>query len=438
MYGRMVHSYSSRTHKLTQESQSYDAHGRFIRAADRSALNKALISELAGFNNVKLFFEHKLTGADFDRGRAWIENQSITHADYSGKQRPEEIEINFDLMIGADGAHSAVRFHMMKFARVSYQQEYIDTLWCEFHIKPRHNETMGLPEFAISPNHLHIWPTPQSAKEPMMFIAIPSSDKSFTCTLFAHPNTFASFTPQTRADTCDSKERETAARIHKQRLVSFFRTNFPGVTPDLIPEEDLVEQFHTNPHLPLISIKCTPHHYSSRTQDSGVVILGDAAHAMVPFYGQGMNAGLEDVRVLFDIMDASSTSRPDVEVVLAEQKQTVRPILRQYTHSRKPAAHAIVDLSMRNFVEMREGVTSPMYLMRKRVEEWLSVWFPKYGWATQYARVSFSDESYDSVVKEVEGQGRMLKKATWMGSVIAGGGVVASTAWAWRRLVEKS
>lgn len=118
--------------------------------------------------NVKLFFNHKLTGADFQLRRAWFEaSDTIT----TPNGRPTEIEVTFDLMIGADGAHSAVRYHLMKFTRMDYQQEYIDTLWCEFRIDPRDvGSGDGLQsKFRISPNHLHIWP----GKE-FMFIAIPS------------------------------------------------------------------------------------------------------------------------------------------------------------------------------------------------------------------------------------------------------------------------
>lgn len=116
--------------------------------------------------NVKLLFNHKLTGADFRTCKAWFE---VRDQKALGKGRPVEIEIDFDLMIGADGAHSAVRYHMMKFSRMDYQQEYIDTLWCEFHIPRKCDESASESRFRISPNHLHIWP----GKE-FMFIAIPS------------------------------------------------------------------------------------------------------------------------------------------------------------------------------------------------------------------------------------------------------------------------
>ena len=138
-----------------------------IHAIDRAGLNKRLLDELEKMPNVKIFFNHKLTGADFKSCKAWFEVQG------SGKEtgRAKEIETDFDLMIGADGAHSAVRYHLMKFARMDYRQDYIDTLWCEFQMKPRADALSSDPlsKFKISPNHLHIWPG-----RDFMFIAIPS------------------------------------------------------------------------------------------------------------------------------------------------------------------------------------------------------------------------------------------------------------------------
>lgn len=139
-----------------------------IYAIDRAGLNERLLDILDALPNVKLFFNHKLTGADFRSCKAWFEVQDTDSTETS---RAKEIEITFDLMIGADGAHSAVRYHLMKFTRMDYQQEYIDTLWCEFQICPKEPSPGGdqWSKFRISPNHLHIWP----GKE-FMFIAIPS------------------------------------------------------------------------------------------------------------------------------------------------------------------------------------------------------------------------------------------------------------------------
>ncbi|KAG8533114.1 uncharacterized protein KY384_001897 [Bacidia gigantensis] len=348
MKARMIHGRTD-AGDLFQESQQYDANGRSIRAVDRTGLNKCLLDALDERPNVTLHFNHKLTGADFDNNVAWFEqlkpqgkSNELWHGSENGR-RPNEIEVRFDFFIGADGAHSATRFHMMKFARLSYQQEYIDTLWCEFHIKPTSNDG-----FAIDPNHLHIWPAGS-----FMFIAIPSSDHSFTCTLFASAEHFQSILGDPKAN-----------------LSSFFNAHFPGVCPDLISETDLLDQFQNNPHLPLISIKCSPHHYSS-----SVVILGDSAHAMVPFYGQGMNAGLEDVRVLFSHLDfyglyLSEANTKEMWATVLEKA------LDAYTAQRVRDAHTINDLALRNYQEMSANVRSPLYKLRKSLEETVSVWMP--------------------------------------------------------------
>lgn len=142
-----------------------------IHAVDRGGLNKALLDELEAMPNVRFFFNHKLTGADFRNNKAWFEVHGNDSSQSSPNARDQEVEVAFDLLIGADGAHSAARYHLMKFVRMDYQQEYIDTLWCEFQIPANEIKHGNDPEsrFRISPNHLHIWP----GKE-FMFIAIPS------------------------------------------------------------------------------------------------------------------------------------------------------------------------------------------------------------------------------------------------------------------------
>ncbi|KAL8727859.1 MAG: hypothetical protein Q9181_005551, partial [Wetmoreana brouardii] len=398
MYGRMIHG-RGQGGELYEESQAYDAQGRYIRAVDRATLNKRLLDQLEQMPNVSLHFNHKLTGADFEKNVAWFEQrkQKSDHAQNptentsikAGQGRPVEISVDFDFLIGADGAHSAARYHMMKFARVTYQQEYIDTLWCEFHITPRSSDS----SFAISPNHLHIWPGGS-----FMFIAIPSLDKSFTCTLFA-PASYFTFLSSTSPED----------------LVISFARNFPGVCPELISAEDLRQQFHENPHLPLISIKCTPYHYKS-----SVVILGDAAHAMVPFYGQGMNAGLEDVRVLFDFLDSHNVY-DDSPRLATTRRERRGGALNAYTAQRAPDAAAINDLALRNYEEMRLGVKSPLYRLRKWLEETVNVYLPSLGWRTQYTRVSFENQRYSEVERAVARQGRIIATLLSLGLVGLGG-----------------
>jgi len=167
MRGRMIHGKSA-SGQFSEQPQDYDAHGRAIFAVDRGELNKTLLDTLDALPNVAIFFNHKLTGADFRTCKAWMEIQGTGKA---ATGRAREIEIGFDLMIGADGAHSAVRYHLMKFSRMNYRQDYIDTLWCEFQLPPRKLSPGqdAAERFRISPNYLHIWPG-----KDFMFIAIPS------------------------------------------------------------------------------------------------------------------------------------------------------------------------------------------------------------------------------------------------------------------------
>ncbi|KAK4217423.1 hypothetical protein QBC37DRAFT_414478 [Rhypophila decipiens] len=383
MRGRMIHG-KNPSGELYEVSQDYDIHGRAILAIDRGGLNKRLLDILEDMPNVTLFFNHKLTGADFKNNKAWFEIRKDAE---QSKETVPEIEVDFDLMIGADGAHSAVRYHMMKYTRMDYQQEYIDTLWCEFQIKPQDGKS-SLSRFKISPDHLHIWPGRE-----FMFIAIPSEDGSFTCTLFAPAAVFS------QLESFSSQPDGTS------KISLFFDTYFPGVT-NLIPPPDLLSSFNQNPHLPLISIKCKPYHHSS-----SAVILGDAAHAMVPFYGQGMNAGLEDVRILFAIldkharMDENSDADASSDGTAASQRARA---LAEYTAVRIPDAHAIIDLALQNYIEMRSSVLSPLYRFRKSLEEYMSVYVPSLGWQTKYSRVSFGNERYSEVVAKSERQGRVL------------------------------
>ncbi|KKZ64111.1 salicylate hydroxylase [[Emmonsia] crescens] len=407
MCGRMIHR-KNNLGKLTEESQAYDVHGRYINSMDRGRLNELLLDELEKCPNVKLFFNHKLTGADFKNKKAWFERRNpedatgtATSTTQNGKliaiTRAPEIEVPFDFLIGADGAHSATRFHLMKYARMNYQQEYSDVQWCEFQIKP----TAETNDFAISPNHLHIWPGRE-----FMFIALPSPDKTFTCTLFAPESQFA------------------ALEKAPESILEFFNKHFPGVSPELIPPTSLQDQFNSNPHLPLISIKCTPHHFGS-----SAVVVGDAAHAMLPFYGQGLNAGLEDVRILFDFLDEygvykRSPSLPQGAEEKVDTGAARAAALAAYTEHRTPDAHAINNLSHRNYIEMRWGVTSPLYLMRKTVEEMLDRYMPILGWSTQYARVSFSNQPYSEIERKARQQGLVLTRvmSVMLASVIGVGG----------------
>ncbi|KAF2110359.1 kynurenine 3-monooxygenase-like protein [Lophiotrema nucula] len=369
MHGRMIHV--RKQGQYVREPQLYDARGKNLLAMDRTGLNKTLLDHLESMPNFKFFFNHKLVGVDFRKKLAWFERRAKADDADPGS----ELELKFDLMIGADGAHSSVRYHLMKFVPMAYQQEYIDKLWCQFHVPSTPNGDFRLP-----PNYLHIWPQDEA-----MFIALPNLDKTFTSTLFLTREGF--------------EQLDASGKV-----VEYFDSKFPGVVPDLITKEELRKQYSTNAHLPLISIKCSPYHFGS----SGVIV-GDAAHAMVPFYGQGMNAGLEDVRVLFDILDQYPDDRAKA--------------LEEYTKQRTPDAQTINDLALRNYQEMATDVKKPLYLLRKWLEETLDLHVPSAGWATQYSRVTFSNMRYSEVLCRSQQQAKILNGIVGitLGSTLLGG-----------------
>ncbi|XWX00759.1 hypothetical protein V2A60_008780 [Cordyceps javanica] len=369
--GRMIHAKSA-FGGLLQSSQGLDALGGTGLAIDRTALVAALLDSLDALPNVKLFFNHKLISADFHSGRALFEDRDWLS---------QTTEVRFDIMVGADGAHST----------------YLDVLWCEFRMKSGKAQADGSCAWRISPDHLHIWPAGDS-----MFIAVPSKDGSFACTLFMPAGRFASL------------------RAEGSQIPQFFDTNFPGVR-DRISDTYLIRSLSQGPHQSIISIKCKPYHFGS----SGV-ILGDAAHAMALFYGQGMNEGMEDVRVLFSVLDkhAQAADAAPCEGRAAssiEAARTRTQALAEYSSSRWKDAHTTNDLAMQNYLEMRTS-GSTIHGLRKMLQEFMRVRLPSLGWRTRYSRVVFSNGPYAERVRGSEGQGRLLS----MFAVLAACPVVAA------------
>lgn len=208
MRARMVHIGDK------QLSQAYSVHGQHINAVDRARLNELLVDAAEKMDNVSLHFEHRLKSIDFEKNQLMFENGSVHHA---------------DLIIGADGAYSRTRAQIMRRVRMDYQQEYIDTGYCELSMPPLIGKH-GQPEFALDPNHLHIWP-----RHTFMLIALPNPDRTFTCTLFMPFDMF--------------EEIDT-----KEKLMVFFKKHFHDAIP-LIGEERIIDDYFTNPRGSLITIK---------------------------------------------------------------------------------------------------------------------------------------------------------------------------------------
>ncbi|KAJ1952172.1 kynurenine 3-monooxygenase, mitochondrial precursor [Linderina pennispora] len=360
MHGRMIHSLDG-----TQTSQAYDVFGKAINSVGRSTLIRVLLDEASQYKNVRMHFNHEFQQADFDAGRAVLRNTE------SG----ERVAVDSDLIVGADGAYSRVRQRLMAKVMLNYSQTYIEHGYCEFSMLPRNGD------FAISPSHLHIWP-----RQSFMLIALPNQDKSFTVTLFMPWHSF--------------DQLKTG-----QDAVEFFRANFPDAL-DLMGADKVASEYMVNPKGSLMYVKCTPYTYKNRA-----VVIGDAAHAMVPFYGQGMNCGFEDIEELDKIMlSIARESAPTTDSTTGMSDDQILRALDTYSSKRTEDASAIVDLALDNYVEMRAKVVDYAYLARKHLEGLLHRVFPKHI-IPLYTMVSFTSIPYAAVIERWQRQSVWLHRA---------------------------
>ncbi|KAI9268310.1 hypothetical protein BDA99DRAFT_505466 [Phascolomyces articulosus] len=371
MHARMVHVGDK------QMSQAYSVNGEHINAVDRARLNDLLLDAAEKFENVTIYFDHRLNMIDFDKNVMTIQTgagDNITTVKHYA-----------DLIVGADGAYSRTRGQMMRRMRMDYEQIYIDTGYCELSMPPLIDE-QGQAQFALDPNHLHIWP-----RHTFMLIALPNPDRTFTCTLFMPFEMFDQITTE-------------------EKLMDLFTTYFPDAIP-LIGQSRLIRDYFTNPRGSLISVKSSPHHLDGRS-----VIIGDAAHAMVPFYGQGMNCGFEDIEVLHQVLDRHGIT----PVTTKNQRKLLEKALTDYSNTRVKDAHAICDLAMYNHYEMRSAVTSYRYLARKKIEGWIHLMAPRLV-VPLYTMVSFSTLPYSKAIE------RWHKQNFWLNVVLGTTGLATLT-----------
>lgn len=325
MHGRMMHDVLK---NLT--FQPYGKQGEFINSVSRSSLNVALMdaAEAAG---ARLHFNQRVIQIDAEKTSVSIASQLNEISEYT-----------FDLIIGADGAFSTVRQSLQTYDRFDFSQSYIDHGYKELHIPAG-----ASGEFQLEKNALHIWP-----RQSYMMIALPNPDGSFTCTLFFPFKGNLSF--------------ETL--VSNEAVRDFFTSTFPDATR-LMPS--LASDFFSNPTSSLVTMKCYP------WVRNKILLIGDAAHAVVPFYGQGMNAGFEDCRILNSLLDTYTNNWDDV--LPAFQKQ------------RKPDTDAIAQLALDNFVEMRDLVADADFLLRKKIEARIHALYPN-KWIPLYSMVTFHDD----------------------------------------------
>lgn len=357
MRGRMVHPVAGEA-----TLQPYSADGtRAINSISRGALNSTLLDAAESEPGVTVHFEHTLTDLDIAAG-------ALTFVTPDGEARAKA-----QVVFGADGAGSAVRRQLLAQEAIDETLDFLDYGYKELTVPPVNGE------FALDPGALHIWPRGSA-----MMIALPNPDRSFTCTLFWPTGGTESFA-----------SLSSPAAIEKH-----FRTHYPDLVP-LAPS--LVADYLANPVGLLGTVRCTP------WQAGGsVCLIGDAAHAIVPFYGQGANCGFEDVVVLDRCLDESDSW---------ERALTL------FDARRKIHADTIADMALDNFVEMRDKVASPVFRATKTVEHALERLLPG-RYVSRYELVSFSTVPYADVRRRVRRQQRAVGGAV----ALLAGGVAAAAA----------
>ena len=326
MNGRMIHGENGFLH-----FQPYGEKGQYINSISRNELNKILIqkAEEAG---VEFNFNFHCDSVNLEMGRVVFSKDKETYS------------IDSDIIFGADGAFSEIRNSFKNHSNFTYRQEFLTHGYKELHIPPGKEGNHLMEE-----NALHIWP-----REQFMLIALPNLDGSFTATLFLP------FTGENSFETL---------KTHND-LESFFRCYFPDAF-NLMPT--LKKDFFSLPPSFLVTVHCHPWIYKDK-----IALIGDSAHAITPFYGQGMNAGFEDCRILNEII---GQKKNDWETIFAE-----------YQSQRKENADAIAELALQNFIEMRDHVNDAYFILRKKIEAKIHQKHPAY--LPLYSMVTFSDLPY--------------------------------------------
>ncbi len=355
MNGRMIHNLNGQVNY-----QPYGKEGQAIYSVSRGGLNCKLMDLAEHWENVELRFEERCTNVDLESNTIHFEN-SVTQ---------KKTSVQSDLIFGSDGAFSPARLSLQMTDRFNYSQHYLEHGYKELTIPANADGTWKLEK-----NALHIWP-----RGSYMLIALPNLDGTFTCTLFfpfQGKNSFASITNETE-------------------LLEFFNRIFADVVP-LMPT--LVHDYFTNPTSSLVTVKCFPWGYQDK-----LMLIGDAAHAIVPFFGQGMNCGFEDCSVLNELMN--------------QHGDDWATLLNEFQQVRKPNSDAIANLAVANFIEMRDLVADDKFLLRKKIEAYLNEQYPE-KWMPLYSMVTFSQIPYSTALKEGMRQEQVMQKIMGMEGIEA-------------------
>ncbi len=357
MRGRMIHDKSGALHFSPYDRDP----NKFINSIGRAALNTTVIEAAQRYPNVRVYFNHRCTDVDLDSATANLVPSSVEVSLSAANPQPQTIiQAQGDAVIGVDGAFSAVRHSMQeKIAGFEYDESYLAHGYKELTIPPAPDGSWRMEKEA-----LHIWP-----RKSFMMIALPNPDGSFTCTLFWEfegPRSFAT----TKTD---------------DEIRRFFDEEFPDAVP-LMPS--LLDDFKTNPTGSLVTIRSAPWFYENK-----VALVGDAAHAVVPFYGQGMNAAFEDCVVL--------------DECLAEFPGDRQRAFPEYFARRKENADALADLAVQNFIEMRDKTASQTFRAKKKLDHLLEGLLPGI-YLPLYTMVTFTRIPYSTAARRARLQNRIV------------------------------
>jgi kynurenine 3-monooxygenase len=357
MRGRMIHDKSGGLHFSPYDRDP----NKHINSIGRAALNTTVIEAASRHPNVRVHFNHKCTGVDLESAAAQLVNSKTN----------QSLSANGDAVVGVDGAFSAVRESMQEqMSNFAYDESYLAHGYKELTIPPNPDGSWRMEK-----NALHIWP-----RKSFMMIALPNPDGSFTCTLFWEfegPRSFAT----TKTDTEVSR---------------FFEGEFPDAVP-LMP--DLLEDYANNPAGSLVTVRCAPWSYKDK-----VALVGDAAHAVVPFYGQGMNAAFEDCVVL--------------DQCLAQFPNDRERAFSEYFVRRKKNADALADLAVQNFIEMRDKTASRVFRAKKKLDHALEGLLPG-AYLPLYTMVTFTRIPYAQAAARARRQDRIVYAALISAAILA-------------------
>jgi kynurenine 3-monooxygenase len=328
----------------TITEQAYGKDDQAIWSVSRSGINEQLLDLAEKEGSVEIHFEKRLTHVDFNTASASF---SVNTAQSKGN-----IEIDADYLFGADGAFSKVRRLAQETPRFSYSQSFMPQSYIELSIPANEGET-GNARFKMEKEALHIWP-----RKDFMLIALPNPDGTFTCTLFLNY--------ESKNDNSGEKNYSFNSLKDRNSVVNFFNENFADAMTLL---ENPIDDFMDKSANPLFLVNVDPWVINDK-----VALIGDAAHAMVPFYGQGMNCGFEDCRELGELID--------------HHEGEWRDIFPAYQKKRKINADAITELAQRNFVEMSELSANSNFQLQKKIEAKFHQLHPEL-WVPLYSMVTF-------------------------------------------------